>query len=132
MIDVRIQSTLIDAGKQGKRLAELGKAGVASFAALLEADEEVSEIFIDHYPALAKTVLNSIAADAAERFGLAGTIIIHRHGRMKAGEAALFVGVAASDRRAAIEALSFIAEEIRTRAPFWKQERLADGSSRWR
>jgi molybdopterin synthase catalytic subunit len=132
MIDVRIQSGAFDPGKQVKRLSELGKSGVASFVALLETDEDVAEILVDHYPALAKSVLTNIVEEAAARYRLAGTIIVHRHGPIQPGDAALFVGVAAPDREAALEACASIAKEVRKRAPFWRREKLADGTSRWR
>lgn len=133
MIDIRIQAGSFDPGRQIERLGELGGgvAAVASFIGLLGAAEEVAEVVVEHYAALAKTELGAIAAEAEERWQLAGAILIHRHGRMRPGERVLFVAAAASDPDAAQEACAFLTQGIRERAPFWRKDLLTDRTERW-
>ena len=131
MIDVRVQAADFDAGRQLARLAELGKAAIASLVLLAEAEEDVTEIVVEHYPAMAKAELGRIAAEAAERWPLAGIILMHRHGRVAPGNQLLLVAIASSDTGAAEEACSYVAAQARERAPFWRKEILAGGSSRW-
>ena len=49
---------------------------------------------------------------------------------MELGEGIVFVGVAASHRQTAFEAASYLMDQVKTRAPFWKQEHRAAGD-RW-
>jgi molybdopterin synthase catalytic subunit len=131
MIDVRTQAADFDAGRQLARLSELGKAAIASLVLLAEADEDVSGIVIEHYPAMAKAELGRIAEEAHARWPLDGIILMHRHGRVAPGDQLLFVSVASSSTSAAQEACAFLAAQTRERAPFWRKEMLAGGASRW-
>lgn len=132
MIDVRIQGGDFDPGAQLKRLEELGSACVLSFTAAAEAAEDVEALLIDHYPALARSELGRIAAEAEVRWPLAGVILIHRHGRIAPGARLAFAAVAAREPGAALEACAFLAEALRRRAPFWRKELLTGGGERWR
>ena len=132
MIDVRVQSGDFDPGRQLARLGELKKAALASFTARLEADEEVTGFWIDHYAPLAKAELTRMAEEASARWPLAGAILIHRHGRLQPCDRLLFVGVTASEVAAAEQACAFLVEALRTEAPFWRKELLAEGAGRWR
>ncbi len=131
MIDVRVQAGDFDPGRQLARLGELKPQATASSTGLLKAGDEVESIFVDHYPALAKAELARIAAEAERRWKLAGVILIHRHGRFAPCDRLAFAGVAAAEADAALAACAFLAEALRTRAPFWRKEMLEDGSGRW-
>jgi molybdopterin synthase catalytic subunit len=132
VIDARAQAADFDPGRQLARLAELGAPCIASFTASAVAEGDVTQLVVDHYPALAKNELARIAAEAAERWSLEGLILIHRHGRIAPGERLAFAAVGCGAHEAALEACGFLAEALRTRAPFWRKEVLADGSERWR
>jgi molybdopterin synthase catalytic subunit len=43
----------------------------------------------------------------------------------------VLVVTASRHRRAAFEAAEFLMDFLKTRAPFWKKETLADGSGGW-
>jgi molybdopterin synthase catalytic subunit len=131
MIDVRVQSGDFDPGRQLDRLRELGKAAVVGSLAVVEAGAEVAGIVVEHYPAMARAELARIAEEAERRWDLAGIVLIHRHGRFAPGDRLLFVGVAAARRPEALEALGYMADQVRARGPFWRQELLAGGGARW-
>ena len=123
------------AGGGVRRDVEVGIAVVVrprGGRALVEAGEDVAEVVVEHYPALAKSELGRIAAEAESRWPLPGIILIHRHGRVKPGERLAFAAVASPDPEAALQACTFLLEALRTRAPFWRKEVLADGTTRWR
>ena len=71
-----------------------------------------------------------IAAVAVERFSLHDYLIVHRTGRIEAGEPIVFVATAATHRREAFEAADFLMDYLKSRAPFWKKELGPDGE-RW-
>src|SRR3546814_2290940 len=59
------------------------------------------------------------------------TTIIHRVGRLEPGARIVLVAVSSSHRAAALEACAFLIDWLKTKAPFWKLEELADGGRRW-
>lgn len=131
MIDVRVQAADFDPGRQLGRLGDLRRKAAASFVGRLDAGDEVSEILVDHHPALARAELARIAGEADDRWPLAGIILIHRHGRLRPGDRLLFAGAAAADVAAAEQACAFLVDAARTRAPFWRKDLRADGTGRW-
>jgi molybdopterin synthase catalytic subunit len=74
--------------------------------------------------------LARIVDDAQSRWPLLGVTVIHRIGRILPGNRIVFVGVSASHRSAAFEAVQFLMDFLKTKAPFWKQEER-DGKTNW-
>jgi molybdopterin synthase catalytic subunit len=110
-----------------------GAGGIGSFIGVVRSDaaHPIAALTLEHYPAMTAPALESIAAQAAARFSLLGCTIIHRYGRLEPGDRIVFTAAAASHRRAALDATSFLIDWLKTRAPFWKQEELCDGSKHW-
>ena len=131
MIEVRVQQEEFDPAIELARLEALGGGAVASFTGLVRGDGGLLAMMLEHYPAMTEPALRAIAEEAARRWPLAGTILIHRHGRLVPGERIVFVGTASSHRAAALESCAFLIDWLKTDAPFWKREEWADGSARW-
>lgn len=131
MIDARVQAADFEPGRQLARLEALKPGATACFTGLLRVGDDVDAIFVDHYPALARAELARIASEAEARWRLAGVVLIHRHGRFAPCDRLAFAGVAAGEQAAALDACAFLAEALRTRAPFWRKELLAGGGARW-
>ena len=68
--------------------------------------------------------------DAQARWSLGEVLVIHRYGRMDAGERIMMVATAAPHRKDAFEAAEFLMDYLKSRAPFWKKE-SAGGSDSW-
>jgi molybdopterin synthase catalytic subunit len=75
--------------------------------------------------------MERIVAEAERRWSLLGCTVIHRVGALAPGAAIVLVLAAASHRQAALDATAFLIDWLKTRAPFWKKECLADGTERW-
>ena len=73
----------------------------------------------------------AIAETATRRFQLLGCTVIHRVGALPPGAPIVLVLASAAHRAAALEATSFLIDWLKTKAPFWKKERFADGEERW-
>ena len=71
-----------------------------------------------------------IAEEAGCRWEILDALIIHRVGAMEPGEPIVLVAVWAAHRAAAFDACRYLIEELKSRAPFWKKEKLAEGE-RW-
>jgi molybdopterin synthase catalytic subunit len=57
-------------------------------------------------------------------------LIIHRIGRLSAGENIVLVATLSAHRKAAFEAAQFLMDYLKTQAPFWKSEETGD-SREW-
>lgn len=131
MIEARLQAEAFDAGRELVRLGALGGGGVASFTGIVRGDGGLMELFLEHHPVMTLASMQAMADDAAARWTLLGASVIHRHGPLMPGDPIVFVGTAASHRGAALEACAYLIDQLKTRAPFWKRERFADGTQRW-
>ena len=92
-----------------------------------QASEAISAMELEHYPGMTEKALQSIAEDAHQRWQLQGATIIHRVGKLLAGEQIVMVAVASPHRGEAFQACEFMIDFLKTRAPFWKKEHGPDG-----
>ncbi len=124
-----------DVGAQTAALlaASPGAGGLASFVGIVRSDaaRPIAALTLEHYPGMTERALADIAAHAQARFGLLGCTIIHRHGRLLPGEQIVLVLAAAAHRAAALDGCGFLIDWLKTSAPFWKKEHLADGTEHW-
>ncbi|KRE02192.1 molybdopterin synthase catalytic subunit [Bosea sp. Root381] len=84
---------------------------------------------LEHYPGMAEAEIARVAIEAATRWPLTGLTAIHRFGLVEPGEQIVLVIATSTHRRAAFEAADFMMDYLKTRAPFWKREHLADGTT---
>jgi molybdopterin synthase catalytic subunit len=121
----------IDVGALEQLVADPGRGATVVFTGLARdhADDgrAVIELGYEVYPEMAAAVLADIAAEAEQRWG-AAVAVIHRHGVVPIGEAAVAIVTAAAHRAEAYEANRYVIEAIKERLPIWKRERFADGS----
>ncbi|ODT53355.1 MAG: molybdopterin synthase catalytic subunit [Methylobacterium sp. SCN 67-24] len=128
---VRIQREDFDLGAEVAALAR-GNANigaVVSFTGLCRDENgRLAALELEHYPGMAEAEIARVAAEAAARWPLSGLLAIHRFGLIRPGEQIVLVIAASSHRREAFAAADFLMDYLKTRAPFWKREHLADGS----
>ena len=75
--------------------------------------------------------LREIRLQAIRRFDLQDVVIIHRIGALNVSENIVLISVAASHRREAFAACSFLIEELKRSVPIWKKEYTVGGKERW-
>ncbi|MEP4679038.1 MAG: molybdenum cofactor biosynthesis protein MoaE, partial [Lentilitoribacter sp.] len=75
--------------------------------------------------------LQKIADKASQQWVMHGITIIHRVGRLQVGEQIVLVCTCSDHRQAAIAACSYIMDQLKTVAPFWKKEIFQDGTENW-
>lgn len=114
--------------------AAAGAGALVSFCGIARpaggSGEAVVALSLEAHPTLTAASLETIAGEAAERFGVGELLVVHRHGRIAAGETIVLVAVAAHHRRAAFEAADYLIDRLKTEAVLWKQELRLDGA-RW-
>lgn len=132
MHTVRVQHEDFDVSTELATLrARSGEIGaVASFVGTVRASVDgaaLEAMTLEHYPGMTESSLAAIADEAGRRWTLAGTVQIHRVGRLCPGDQIVLVAVASRHRGEAFAACEFIMDYLKTRAPFWKKERTAAG-----
>ena len=133
---IRVQELDFDVGAEiaGLTAGKTGIGGVVTFTGLVRdfsEGREIAEIELEHYPAMTLRELERIEAEARRRWPIDDCLIIHRHGRLKAGDRIVLVATASAHRQAAFDAAQFLIDWLKTRAPFWKRELTADGEEAW-
>ena len=130
MIAVRIDTAVFDVGAEIAALhagrADIG--AVASFVGVVRAPAEA--LTLEHYPGMTERAMRDIADEATARWAITAGTVVHRVGRMMAGETIVLVAIASPHRAAALEACAFVIDRLKVGAPFWKQEER-DGDRRW-
>jgi len=117
------------------RQLPLGSYGAcASFVGSMRDFNEgdaVDGMTLEHYPGMTEHQLEEIVAEARERWPLLDALICHRIGEIDIGEPIVLAACWSAHRAASFEACRFLMEALKSRATFWKKERLAGGNSRW-
>jgi molybdopterin synthase catalytic subunit len=104
---------------------------LASFIGVVRGnDNDVAALRLDHYPAFTARVLDQIEADAAARFEVHDTLVIHRAGMMLPGEPIVLVAAASAHRKVALACVDYLMDRLKTEAPFWKLE-IGPDQSMW-
>jgi molybdopterin synthase catalytic subunit len=127
---IRVQPEDFDTAAEIARLnASTDVGAVATFTGHVRADDGLTALTLEHYPAMTEREIARHVAEAESRWPLLGVTIIHRVGRLVPGDRIVFVGVASSHRHAAFDACEFLMDYLKIHAPFWKQEERAGGTS---
>ncbi len=126
-IHITVQAEPFDINDELEALAVDGVGAVATFTGYVRADDGLVAMTLEHYPGMTEREIRNSAEEAASRWPVSGITVIHRVGRLKAGEPIVLVATASSHRAAAFEACEFLMDYLKTRAPFWKQEERPDG-----
>lgn len=106
------------------------------FLGQVRADEKngmlVSAIEYTCYRPMADQVMDIIREETFSKFQLSCMHIYHSLGVVKTGEISLFVFTSSQHRAAAIEACSFVVEQIKTKVPVWGKEIFEDKTYTWK
>ena len=133
---VRVQTEDFDLSVETDKLlggrSDVG--AVVTFTGKVRGDDDgraVSTLTLEHYPEMTEAEMARIEQEAMQRWPLQAVLLLHRVGELKAGDNIVLVIAASAHRQAAFEAASFLMDYLKTRAPFWKKETGADGSTTW-
>lgn len=131
-------------GELGDRLATDGDGAIVGFLgrtratpgtpapgqaaeAARHAGRAVDALEYEAHDTMALRVLDEIADEVADRFGVTRLAIVHRTGDVPLGVASIAVVAVAAHRDAAFQAARYAIDETKARAPIWKAERFTDG-----
>lgn len=128
-VSIRIQAEPFDIAAELARLPSAAGA-VASFIGRVRLEPGLTTLSLEHYPGMTEAEIARHIAEAETRWPLLAVTVIHRVGELKPGEDIVLVAVAAQHRFEAFAACEFLMDHLKTKAPFWKEERLSS-ASRW-
>ena len=129
---VRVQTEDFDVGVESRALQADSVGAIALCVGTvrgLSSDNGVTAMTLEHYPGMTESELERIETEARTRWPLEDVTIIHRVGRLEAGDQIVLVGAASPHRQAAFDAAQFIMDFLKTDAPFWKAEERGDETS---
>ncbi|MEO5589323.1 MAG: molybdenum cofactor biosynthesis protein MoaE [Gemmatimonadaceae bacterium] len=91
----------------------------------------VNGIEYSAYTEMAEAEMRRILDEAITAFDIRAAVVEHRVGELTVGDVAIAAVVTHPHRGPALDAVRFIVDETKKRAPIWKRERYADGSTEW-
>lgn len=94
-------------------------------------DQATQSLFLEHYPGMCEREITEICNTAMSRWDVAEVMAVHRYGELHLKDQIVFVAAASAHRGQAFLACEYIIDALKTRAPFWKRETLADGERFW-
>jgi len=130
---VRVDPARFDPGAELNAFSKgVGNAGaVVSFTGVVrDVAGGLSAMEIEHYPGMTEKAIAAIVDEAKSRWTLADALVIHRYGRLEAGEMIMMVATASRHRVDAFQAAEYLMDYLKSRAPFWKKE-LTRAGSEW-
>lgn len=93
--------------------------------------KSVSDLTLEHYPGMTEKCLIEIIEQAKSRWNIIESTVVHRVGKLAISDQIVFVGIASQHRGDAFAACEFVMDYLKTQAPFWKKETMADGEVQW-
>jgi molybdopterin synthase catalytic subunit len=119
-----------------ERIVESAHGGVVTFLGTVRDDavsgRRVSALWYEAFEPMAVREFETIATEARERFGDVRLAIVHRVGELRVGEVSVAVLAAAPHRASAFDACRYAIDQLKARAPIWKQERYESGAPQWK
>jgi molybdopterin synthase catalytic subunit len=133
-VTIRIQEADFDIAREIAALTQVRKdiGAVVSFSGICrdtEGGDAIAALTLEHYPGMAEAEIGRHAETALSRWPLTGLTVIHRVGRIAAGENIVLVLTASKHREAAFQAAEFLMDYLKANAPFWKREEKPGGAN---
>ena len=131
MIRVLVQSAAIDVAAEFDLHDAGGPGASASFVGRVRGDDGLTELFLEHHPAMTEAGLADLAHAASDRWKLAALTLIHRVSAMAPGETIVLVLASSAHRAEALAACEFLIDRLKTDVMLWKRETFGDGRVQW-
>lgn len=122
---VEITEGAIGIDEVAERVSSSRSGAVILFVGTVRNENSGAEVVAIEYEAkrdMAVRELERLIDQAIERWGIHEAAIVHRVGRVLAGEASVVIAVAAGHRKEAYDANAWLLAELKRVAPIWKHE----------
>jgi molybdopterin converting factor subunit 1 len=124
---IRITAEPLDLQALADAVRDPRAGGVVLFEGVTR---EVPELDYEAYAEMARTRLEQIAAEEADRHGLTAVAIEHRTGTVPLSEPSVIIAASAPHRAEAFAGARALIDRVKAEAPIWKVEITATGRTR--
>ncbi len=129
--EVVVSEGPIDVAELGSAVKDPTAGAVVTFLGTVR-DHSPGKVGVTHlvyeaYNELVEEKILEIVAEARQKWELIAIRVTHRLGPVEVGEASVAVVVSSAHRVQAFEAARFLIDELKQRAPIWKQEHWSGG-----
>jgi len=108
-----------------------GAGAIVTFEGIVRGEsrgKRVTHLFYEAFPEMALPEMEKIAAETRKRWPLQALVLVHRTGKVEAGETSVLIAVTSDHRAEAFDACRFIIDSVKTTVPIWKREHYEDGA----
>ena len=129
-VRVLVETEQLDPDELRHELEVEGCGSVVSFVGLTRGEDDgvtVERLEFDAWEEKLPVVLNNLAEQAVDQFGVNSVVLAHRIGSVGPSEPIVCIHVASPHRAEGFEACSWLIDELKRQAPLWKKEVRADG-----
>ena len=88
--------------------------------------DDVSSMELEHYPGMTENQLETMAQNTCSDHGLLDLLLLHRVGGIRPNDPIVLVAAWSAHRAAALAACREVMEILKSKATFWKKEKLSD------
>ncbi|MGI9316888.1 MAG: molybdenum cofactor biosynthesis protein MoaE [bacterium] len=92
--------------------------------------DEVNSMVLEHYPGMTENQLTELADTTTSKYSLLDMLVLHRVGEIHPNDPIVLVAAWSVHRAAAFDACRDMMESLKSKATFWKKEKLTD-RDRW-
>ncbi len=129
-VRVLVEPEQLDPDRLRQELEVEGCGSMVSFVGLTRGEDggiTVERLEFESWEEKLPDVLNNLAEQAVEQFGVNSVLLAHRTGSVSPGEPIVCIHVASPHRAEGFEACSWLIDELKRQAPLWKKEVRSDG-----
>ena len=124
---IKIQKKNFNFSEENKKLLKNNSGAIVTFIGVVRGKtktKKIQSIYIECYLKMAEKELKKVEMIANKKWKLNNCIIIHRYGKIRPEEKIVYVATSAEHRKNAFKACEFIIDYLKTKAPFWKIEKI--------
>ena len=129
--EVVVSVMVIDLAELGSAVQDPTAGGVVTFLGTVRNHSPgkvgVTHLVYEAYDELVEEKILEIVAEARQKWELVAVRVGHRLGLVEVGEVSVGVAVSAAHRTEAFAAARYLIDELKRRAPIWKQEHWPGG-----
>jgi len=115
-----------------RELTSEGSGGITLYVGTVRAQDagrRVEALTYEAFGEMAQPTLEALRIETIRRFALVDATVIHRTGRLRAGEPILVVALAGAHRAETYDAVRYFMDRLKETVPIWKREEAATGAT---
>jgi molybdopterin synthase catalytic subunit len=131
---VEITNDLLEVNKHTDFVNDPSAGAIATFMGVTRNNfngKKVERLEYEAYEPMAQKILDGLCREALDRWSVKKISIAHRTGRVEVGEASVIIAVSSAHRAEALQAVHWLIDELKGRAPIWKKE-YYEGGEVWK